>query len=135
MIYNVKGKQINIPDEEIDNLVETLELSIDEAVQTWLVDEGYEEDEQVDALTQKAKDNRITATIHEAKAEVKKKREIVRRENPTKEGLIEIFKETLLGLDGVQNVQVVNIGKIIEFEYCGNRYKLDLIQRRQEKKK
>lgn len=135
MIYNLKGKQIDIPDEDIDNLVDTLELSIDEAIQTWLNDEGYLENEEVAALTQKAKDNRITATIHEAKAEGRKKREIVRKENPTKEALIEVLKDTLLSLDGATNIQVVNIGKIIEFEYGGNRYKLDLIQRRQEKKK
>lgn len=135
MIYNLKGKQIDIPDEDIDNLVDTLELSIDEAIQTWLNDEGYLENEEVAALTQKAKDNRITATIHEAKAEGRKKRENVRKENPTKEALIEVFKDTLLNLEGATKVQVVNIGKIIEFEYGGNRYKLDLIQRRQEKKK
>lgn len=136
MIYNLKGKQINIPDEDIDNLVDTLEISMEEAIQTWLDDEGYTENEQVEALTKKAKDNRITATIHEAKAEDKPraKREVVRKENPTKERIIEALKETLIALNGTNNVQVTNVGKLIEFECDGNKYKLDLVQRREPKK-
>ena len=78
MKYILKGKEINIPDEELDNLVDKLELSIEEAVQVWLEDEGYEVNEEVEALTQKAKDNKITATIHGARADAPKaKREVV----------------------------------------------------------
>lgn len=120
MIYKLNNKQINIPDEDIDNLVDTLEISMEEAIQTWLDDEGYTENEQVEALTKKAKDNRITATIHEAKAENKPraKREVVRKENPTKEKLINSFFKTLTALDEVTNVKVTNVSKVIEFE-CG----------------
>lgn len=133
MKYILKGKEINIPDEELDNLVDKLELSIEEAVQVWLEDEGYEVNEEVEALTQKAKDNKITATIHGAKADTPKaKREVVRKENPTKEAIIQILAKALEA-EGIA-AQVTNVGKIIEFETDGKRFKLDLIQRRDGKK-
>ena len=133
MKYILKGKEINIPDEELDVLVDKLELSIEEAVQVWLEDEGYEVNEEVEALTQKAKDNKITATIHGARADVPKaKREVVRKENPTKEAIIQILAKALEA-EGIA-ANITNVGKIIEFETDGKKFKLDLIQRREGKK-
>ena len=133
MKYILKGKEINIPDEELDILVDKLELSIEEAVQVWLEDEGYEVNEEVEALTQKAKDNKITATIHGARADVPKaKREVVRKENPTKEAIIQILAKALEA-EGIA-ANITNVGKIIEFETDGKKFKLDLIQRREGKK-
>ena len=135
MKYILKGKEINIPDEELDNLVDKLELTIEEAIQVWLEDEGYEVNEEVEALTQKAKDNKITATIHGARADAPKaKREVVRKENPTKEAIIQILAQTLSNQENVTNLKIINIGKIIEFKTNdGKSFKLDLIQRRDKK--
>ena len=133
MKYTINKKEINIPDEELDNLIDKLDLTMEEAIQVWLEDEGYEVNEEVEALTQKAKDNKITATIHGAKADVPKaKREVVRKENPTKEALIQIIAKAL-EKEGIA-AQITNVGKIIEFETDGKRFKLDLIQRRDGKK-
>ena len=133
MKYVLKGKEINIPDEELDNLVDKLELTIEEAIQVWLEDEGYEINEEVEALTKKAKDNKITATIHGARAEEPKaKREYVRKENPTKEAIIQILARALEA-EGIA-ANITNVGKIIEFETDGKKFKLDLIQRREGKK-
>ena len=132
MKYILNEKEINIPDDELDNLVDKLELTIEEAIQVWLEDEGYETNEEVEALTKKAKDNKITATIHGARAEAPKaKREVVRKENPTKEAIIQILAKALRE-EGIA-AQITNIGKIIEFETDGKRFKLDLIQRRDKK--
>ena len=132
MKYVLNEKEINIPDDELDNLVDKLELTIEEAIQVWLEDEGYETNEEVEALTKKAKDNKITATIHGARAEAPKaKREVVRKENPTKEAIIQILAKALRE-EGIA-AQITNIGKIIEFETDGKRFKLDLIQRRDKK--
>lgn len=115
MKYILNEKEINIPDDELDNLVDKLELTIEEAIQVWLEDEGYETNEEVEALTKKAKDNKITATIHGARAEAPKaKREVVRKENPTKEAIIQILAKALRE-EGIA-AQITNIGKIIEFE-------------------
>ena len=135
MKYILKGKEINIPDEELDNLVDKLDLTIEEAIQVWLEDEGYEVNEEVEALTQKAKDNKITATIHGARADAPKaKREVVRKENPTKEAIIQILAKTLSNQENITDLKITNIGKIIEFKTNdGKSFKLDLIQRRDKK--
>ena len=33
----------------------------------------------------------------------------------------------------VENLEITNKGKLIEFEYLGNKYKLDLVKRRPAK--
>ena len=54
MTYNLNGKNIRIPDAEIDKSMKLLGISHDEAVQMWLEDEGYLENELVEELTAKA---------------------------------------------------------------------------------
>lgn len=131
MRMSLNGKNVNIPETEIQNnmkLVETRE----EAIQIWLEDNGYVVNEEQEALCKKAKDNRITATIHDAKnTEVVKKREVVRKENPTKERIIAEVAALLQGL--AEDVTIENAAKIITFTLDGNSYKLDLIQRRTKK--
>ena len=50
MVYEFKGKKIKIPDEDIKNYMKTLDLTEEEAIETWLDDEGYTENEEVEAL-------------------------------------------------------------------------------------
>lgn len=130
MIIKIKDKDINISDKEIDKLVDTLGISVEEAIQIWLEDNDYEVNEEVERLTKQAKDNKITATIHGAQ-KVRTKREVVRKEDPDKEWLIQQLADTL-GKLGI-SYEVTNIGKIIEFEYNNNNYKIDLVKRRPAK--
>lgn len=131
MRMTINGKNINIPEAEIESnmkLVDTRE----EAIQIWLEDNGYAVNEEQEALCKKAKDNRITATIHDAKdIDTPKKREVTRKENPTKEMIISEVAALLQGL--AENVTIENAAKIITFTLDGNSYKLDLIQRRAKK--
>ena len=131
MRLTIDGKNINIPEAEIESnmkLVDTRE----EAIQIWLEDNGYAVNEEQEALCKKAKDNRITATIHDAKdIDTPKKREVTRKENPTKEMIISEVAALLKGL--AENVTIENAAKIITFTLDGNSYKLDLIQRRAKK--
>jgi hypothetical protein len=136
MFYNLNGKNIKIPDEEIKKNMEILDLSEEEAIQLYLEDEGYLENEEVAELTKKAKDSGIMSTIHGAKAEKPKaKVERERKENPTKERIIAEIGKFLCQLDGISGVNIVNIGKIIEFECENKHFKLDLIQKREKKVK
>ena len=136
MVYNLNGKNIKIPDEEIRKNMEILDLSEEEAIQLYLEDEGYLENEEVAELTKKAKDSGIMSTIHGAKAEKPKaKVERERKENPTKERIIAEIGKFLCQLDGISGVNIVNIGKIIEFECENKHFKLDLIQKREKKVK
>jgi hypothetical protein len=134
MKYVLNKKEIEIPDKELDNLVNSLDLTMEEAVATWLCDNDYITDDQVEALSQKAKNNRIMATIHEAKSDKPRaKRTVERKANPDKENLIALFAEALANQGITPNV--TNVGKIIEFECNGKMFKLDLIERRMPKEK
>lgn len=134
MNYNFNGKNIRIPDADIERSMKTLDLTKEEAIQVWLEDEGYLENEEQEELCKKAKTNRITATIHEASATTKKKtqRERVRKENPTKEMVIAEIAKILPNF--AENVQVLNIGKLISFTIGENTYEIDLKQKRKPKK-
>ena len=136
MVYNLNGKNIKIPDEEIKKNMEILDLSEEEAIQLYLEDEGYLENEEVAELTKKAKDSGIMSTIHGAKSDKPKaKVERERKENPTKERIIAEIGKFLCQLDGISSVNITNIGKIIEFECENKHFKLDLIQKREKKVK
>ena len=130
MTYNLNGKSIRIPDAEIKNSMEALKITQKEAVQMWLEDEGYLENAEVEALTAKAKENKVN---HEAKSD--KVRKVTKRErkpDEEKEKLIEILANCLktVGFD----TEITNKSKVIEFNVGENHYKLDLIKQRQPKK-
>ena len=136
MVYILNDKKIRIPDEEIKKNMEILDLSEEEAIQLYLEDEGYLENEEVAELTKKAKDSGIMSTIHGAKSDKPKvKVERERKENPTKERIIAEMGKFLCQLDGISGVNITNIGKIIEFECENKHFKLDLIQKREKKVK
>ena len=110
--------------------MESLELPKEEAIKVWLEDEGYLENEVVEELTKKAKENKIN---HEAKAD--KPRKSVKRErkpDEEKENLIEILANCLTNA-GFET-KITNKSKIIEFNVGENHYKLDLIKQRPPKK-
>lgn len=130
MIYNFNGKNIRIPDAEIQKSMKLLNLSQDEAIQMWLEDEGYLENEVVEELTAKAKENKIN---HEAKTD--KPRKSVKRErkpDEEKENLIKILADCLES-HGFE-AKITNKSKIVEFNIGENHYKLDLIKQRPPKK-
>lgn len=129
MTYNLNGKNIRIPDVEIEKHMKLLGISRDEAVQLWLEDEGYLENKIVEELTEKAKVNKVN---HEAKTN--KPRKSVKRErkpDEEKEKLIEILANCLKNA-GFET-EITNKSKIIEFNVNSNHYKLDLIKQRPPK--
>lgn len=127
-----KGKKVEIPDDELDKLVDQLDISLAEAIDLWLTDNDLEINEEQEALDKKAKDNRITATIHEAKADKpKKERKVVRKEDTTKEGIIKALAEKLEEL--ATEVKIENVGKLITFKLGEDNFKLDLIRQRKPK--
>lgn len=131
MIYNFKGKNITIPDDEIQICIKNLGISKSEAIQMFLEDNGYMENAEVEQLTKKAKEN--NAVQHKAKSTEKgEKKEVKRERKPDeeKEMLIQFLFEALKKY----NPTITNRTKLIEFSVNGNEYKLDLIKKRKEKK-
>ena len=127
------GKVIRISEKTIENLMEQLDLDREDAIQVYLEDEGYEINEEQEELTKKAKDNKVTATIHKAERKGKERKKVERKPNPDKENLIAGFAEYLKGMDNTNAVEIVNVGKIITFEYNGKKFKLDLVETRVKK--
>ena len=134
MKYIVGKKEINVPEEEIEKLMDSLDISEDEAVQTWLFDNDYIENEEEAKLTKKAKDNRIMATIHEAKSDKPRaKRVVEKKEDVVKEDIIKRTAEMLAAI--AENVKITNVSKILEFDLNGDHFKFDLVRQRKTKNK
>ena len=129
-----EGQIIKIPRDEVERLMDLPDVkTIDDACWIWCEDNDYVINPEQAELDRQAKESRITATIHQARADNKKPRKKVERKpDETKESLISGLAEYLAEL--VDNVKVVNIGKLIEFEFKGEQYKLDLIRKRTPKK-
>ena len=131
MTITVNGKVIRIKDQEVEKIAAGLGITNQEAIQVWLEDNGYLENAEQIQLDTKAKSNRITATIHQAKAINTKKtqRERVLKDDPTKENIISCIK-ALLEEKGCEKVEILNKTKLISFTLGGDTFKLDLIRQR-----
>lgn len=129
------GKTIRIPKDEIERNMKLPNVKCeDDAIWIYLEDNGYIENEEQMELERKGKESRITATIHQAKNEnIKPRKKVERKPDETKESIITKLAETLNKL--ADNVNITNIGKIIEFDLKGEHYKLDLIRQRKPKSK
>lgn len=130
MIYELNGKNIRIPDEEIKKNMQILEISQDEAIQMYLEDEGYLKNEIVEELTRKAKENG-TAKVKAKSDKVRKPAKRERKPDEEKEKIIEILQSALKNA-GI-TAEITNKSKIIEFSIENNHYKLDLIKKRPKK--
>lgn len=131
MTYNLNGKNIRIPDREIDKNAAILGITREEAIQMYLEDEGYVPNEYVEELTAKAKEAKIS---HDAKSEKPRKnagKPRERKPDEDKERLIKIL-ENALNDEGIA-ATATNKTKIVEFEYNGSHYKVDLIRQRPPK--
>ena len=135
MEYKFNGKILNIPDEELDKMVEKLDISLYDAIQVWLEDNDYIMCEETKELEEKAKANKITATIHQAKADTPKERKKVERKaDQVKDTLIERLQD-FLKIMNFENVVITKVGKMVEFDFENEHYKLDLIRQRKPKDK
>lgn len=131
--YDHNGKTLKIPLDEVERSIQILKLSEAEAVQMWLEDNGYEVNEEQDALDKKARENKITAKIHQARAYTPKtQKERVHKEDLTKEGLIKSLVEILPTLNATE-VEITNPSKLITFKLGADTFKLDLIRQRPKK--
>lgn len=133
MKYEFNGRVLNIADEEIKKSMKILNLSQEEAIQLWLEDNDYETNETVEELTKKARVNKVSAaSCVKARAAIPQKtqKERVRKEDPTKEGIIAALAAALPELANATDIKVVNIGKLITFKIGEDTYKLDLIRQR-----
>lgn len=133
MKYTYNKKVYNIPDEEIDKLVDTWEISINEACEIWLSDNDKIKNEIVEEMTKKATKNAITQTIHGAKGEKKERKPREKKENPLKKQIISAILEGIKGIEG--KIEVENDEKYINLWVEGRSFTINLVEHREKKEK
>ena len=128
--YNFNGKILNIPKAEIEKSMKILNLSFEDAIEMWLEDNEYLENEEQNHLCEVAKMNKITQNIHKARAKGKKTSKKPKTVKVSTEK-IELFTKILQNLtENYQNVEVLKENKLISVEINGKTFKIDLIEQR-----
>ena len=130
------GKVVKAMTSYLENMVKTLDIDMDEAVLTWLEDEGYLVNEEQEELCAAAKENKSLAAARKGIRDgAKEKKKVVRtiKENPTKEMIIAEIAKCIETIDGTANMVVENKGKLITFELNNESFQIDLKQRRKPK--
>lgn len=127
MKYNFNGKEINIPDAEIENSMKLLSISKEEAIEMWLDDNDYTTNEEVEKLTEKAKKE---VKRYEKSDAPRKKTEKVRK--------VDDEKKTLLGylIDAIRphaNITAVKNEAEFSFTLGQTEYTVKLIKHRAKK--
>ena len=139
MKYTLKtGKTVTIPDNTIQTYMKNLDLTKDEAIQLWLEENDYEENEELEELDKKAKTVKIQ---HEAKSEesTRKKSDKPRTVKVSDEKQ-ELFNTILQNLDrtcGVEkeNITILKENKLIQVKIGEKIFKIDIIEQRPPKNK
>lgn len=128
MKYEFNGKMINIPDKDIEKLMSALELTKEEAIETWLDDNDYTANEEAEELTKKAKVIRRYEKSDNERKKVTKERKV----DEEKKRLLTDVKVLIEGLGAV--VTNVKNEAEISFTFGENDYTFKLIKHRPPKK-
>ena len=130
------GKVVKAMTSYLENMVKTLDIDMDEAVLTWLEDEGYLVNEEQEELCAAAKENKSLAAARKGIRDgAKEKKKVVRtvKENHVKEEIILNLVEKLNSIEKVSEIVIENKSKIITFKVGDREFKLDLIEKRKPK--
>lgn len=126
-----KQQTVEIPDEVIKKHKRSLGCTTSEAINLFLFDEGYIDNDEVTKLTNKAKAN--------GAGKVKigcKRKSPSRKPDEVKRTLIQSFYQYLVSgqvSDAVQEVEVVNQERIITFAIGDDNYEITLSKKRKAK--
>ena len=125
MKINFNNKTINIPDGDIAKLKANLDIDTKEAVELWLDDNGYTDNEEAEELTKKAKEIRR----YEKSDEPRKKTTRERKVDTAKKKIIDMLASAL---SGFSNLSIKNEAEI-SFTEGGINYTVKLIKHRENK--
>lgn len=132
MVYNFNGRNLTIPDTEIQSAMDNLDLTREEAIQMWLEDNEYLENEEQAELQAKASKVKID---HGASADVTEKKAKAPRTVKVSDEKVALF-DVLVGnlMENYENVDILKENKLIQVEIGGKVFKIDLIEQRPKKK-
>lgn len=123
------GKNVKVAKKWVDTACQKLDIDIDTALEMWLEDNDYLENEEQNALDKKAKENKIKLGATEKTERKKVVRE--RKPNIIKENIIKNLENCVKSF--ATDVKVENVGKIITFSYENKQFKIDLTEKRVKK--
>lgn len=127
------GKSVNIPDAEIEKNMKLLEISKEDAIEMWLEDEGYLDNEEQNELDEKAKKVKINhgaSAVDKTQKEKKPRQKVASDE---KQGLFSEIFSTLTEIYG-ENAKIEKENKLILVKIGEKCFKVDLIEQRTPKK-
>lgn len=124
MKYELNKKIINIPDKDIENFVQKYSLSQEEAIQLWLEDNDYLENEVVNELVEKTKGQRHYEKSSKERKASTRERKVDEEKKALLEKLMEGFE-----VDSVKNEAEFS------FHVGENHYTVKLVKHRPPKAK
>jgi len=122
---------VTISDEWIDKQCELLDISIQEAVDMYLADNGVVENSEQNELDTKAKKVKINHGATESKE--RKKVERKREPNETKRAIISSLINAVNEIEGVENAKITNVEKYIDFAIGDRTFTINLVEHRKPK--
>ena len=122
---------VTISDEWIDKQCELLDISIQEAVDMYLADNGVVENTEQNELDTKAKKVKINHGATESKE--RKKVERKREPNETKRAIISLLINAINEIEGVENAKITNVEKYIDFAIGDRTFTINLVEHRKPK--
>lgn len=128
MKVTYKEKQYDIPTDEIKSLMKKLGCDAKEAVKVWMADRELMEDEEQNALDEKASKVKVNKNASGEKKE--RKERAPRKPNEEKRELIQLLFSTL---PAEYHAQIANPEKEITFAIGDNDYSITLTQHRKKK--
>ena len=129
MTYTKNGKTYSIPTDEIKMLQEKLKISMADAVDVWLTDHDYDENEEQEQLNKKA------AGLPKEKVTSGKSKERKPRTVKISDEKQLLFKFILNELrENFQNVEVLTENKLIEVKIDEKTFKINISENRKAKK-
>lgn len=132
MKYEINGKTIVIADKEIEKSMKLLDLTKEQAIELYLEDNGYLENEEQTALDEKANKVKISVGARSFAPTKEKKPRTTKVSDEKKTLFAEILSN--LEYDYKENVTVLKENKLIEVKVGGKVFKIDLIETRPPKK-
>lgn len=125
-------RKVNIPDSEIENNMKVLGVTKEEAIEIWLEDNEYVENEEQNELDTKASAVKIQ---HGASAEKVEKTPRKPRNVKISSEKEQIFADLLNFLSEKYDISVLKDNKLIEIALGDKKFKLDLIETGKKKAK
>lgn len=133
MKYNFNGKEINISDKEIAQSMKLLDITKEEAIEMWLDDNGYTDNEEQIALDKSASAVKIDMETKGGKACAdKEKKPRTKKNSSEKQEIYDFLTQVMAEKYG--KITVLTENKLFGVEINGKFIKIDVIEQKKAQK-